>query len=369
MHKFTDALEIAGTRRRKEDGALIVDARTARTGIQVYAGSEVGRPDMNMVRVFRPASEVFSDETLKSFAHRPITNDHPREPVNADNWKKYSVGQSGDEVSAQDRFVRVPLMVSDGAAIKDIESGKRELSPGYMCDIEWTPGKTDAGETYDAVQKNIRINHIAIVARGRSGPEVRIGDDATAWGPSPITLKDTKMTTKQMWVDGLPIEVTDQAEAMINRMTKDAEALRKQLSDATAQVAAVTTAKDEEIGGLKAEITKLKDAAPDAVAIDKLVAARSALIDAARIIDKDIKTEGVTDAEIRKTAVRKKMGDAAVEGVSDAEIAGMFKVLAKDNADTFRQTMRNTTQDTSVTVSDERAAWLKSTDFSRKEVA
>ena len=72
--QFTDAVTVAGTRWR-EDGYLVADARIARTGIQNYLGSEVGKPDMAQVRVYRPGSEVFSDETLRSAAHRPVTND------------------------------------------------------------------------------------------------------------------------------------------------------------------------------------------------------------------------------------------------------------------------------------------------------
>ncbi len=38
--KFTDLAPIAGTR-RTADGYLVADVRTARTGIQLYAGHEI----------------------------------------------------------------------------------------------------------------------------------------------------------------------------------------------------------------------------------------------------------------------------------------------------------------------------------------
>jgi hypothetical protein len=84
--QFTDAVAVAGTRRR-EDGSLIADARIARTGIQLYRGAEIGKPEMEVVRAYRPGSEVFSEDTLKSAAHRPVTNDHPPELVTSANWK------------------------------------------------------------------------------------------------------------------------------------------------------------------------------------------------------------------------------------------------------------------------------------------
>jgi len=124
--KFTDAASLAGTRRRN-DGYLVADARVARTGIQLYAGYEVGKPEMPVVRVYRPDAEVFSRDTLASFAHRPVTNDHPEEPVTADNWREHAVGQTADEIARDGQFIRVPLMVADAATIKAIEDGKREL--------------------------------------------------------------------------------------------------------------------------------------------------------------------------------------------------------------------------------------------------
>lgn len=45
----------------------------------------------------------------------------------------------------------------------------RELSCGYTLDLDETSGVTPDGEHYDAVQRNIRYNHLAIVHRGRAG--------------------------------------------------------------------------------------------------------------------------------------------------------------------------------------------------------
>ena len=153
--KFTDLAPIAGTR-RTADGYLVADVRTARTGIQLYAGHEVGKPEMATVKVYRPEDQVFDKASLGSYAHKPVTSDHPDEAVTADNWKALSVGQIGDEVARDGEFVRIPLIVMDGATIGEIEGGKRELSAGYTCDLAWEPGPTPAGEKYDAIQKDIR---------------------------------------------------------------------------------------------------------------------------------------------------------------------------------------------------------------------
>lgn len=343
MANFVDTVTIDGTRKRAGDGALLVDARVARTGIQKYAGYEVGKPEMSLVRVWRPASEVFSADTLASFAHRPITNDHPTEPVTAENWKSVAVGQTSDEVVGETIFVRVPLMVSDGAAIGDVESGKRELSAGYSCDLDFTPGTTQAGEAYDAVQRNIRINHIAIVQAGRAGKEVRIGDSAKEWGVAPIQTQDRKtMTTKIMNFDGLPIEVTDQAEAVINRQTKTIDTHLATIGDRDKTIAGhvqTIADRDKTIGELTVQL-----AAAKTVDVDGLVAARTALVSDAHKVVADLEVKGLSDHDVRKAVVVKALGDDAVKDKSEAVVEGMFTALVagatKDGApDPFKQAL------------------------------
>lgn len=348
--KFTDAVSIAGTRRR-DDGYLVADARVARTGVQLYAGYEVGKPEMPVVRVYRPDAEVFSRDTLASFAHRPVTNDHPAEPVTADNWKVHAVGNTADEVARDGSFVRIPLMVSDAAAIADIENGKRELSAGYTCDLAFEAGQTADGEAYDAIQKNIRANHVAIVRRGRAGSEVRIGDDAGKWGASPVTLPtaDTKGSQmadalRKVLVDGLQVETTDAGAAAIDKLQKDIATLTQRLTDAEKKASEEEEEKDKALAKKDAEIDALKGKVLDAAALDKLVQARGDLIATAKAIVADIKTEGLSDADIRKAVVIAKLGDEAVKDKPAAYIDARFDILAEDaakNADPVRAALQS----------------------------
>ena len=335
--KFTDAVSIAGTRRR-DDGYLVADARVARTGIQLYAGYEVGKPEMAVVRVYRPDAEVFSRDTLASFAHRPVTNDHPDVPVTADNWKDHAVGNTSDEIARDGSFIRVPLMVSDGATIKLIEDGKRELSAGYTCDLAFEAGQTADGETYDAIQKNIRANHVAIVQRGRAGSEVRIGDDAGKWGAAPITPTTDKETRtmsdalRTVVVDGLSVSTTDQGAQAIAKLQKDLESSAAKLADAEKAHLAAIAAKDAELAKKDAALDAEKAKVLDQAAIDKLVQARGDLIATAKSIAADVKIDGLSDADIRKAVVVAKLGDTAVKDKAQAYIDARFDILAEDAA-------------------------------------
>ncbi|WP_309086402.1 DUF2213 domain-containing protein [Chelativorans sp.] len=373
--QFTDAAVVAGTRRR-EDGYLVADARIARTGVQTYLGSEVGKPEMPIVRVYRPRDEVFKEATLKSAAHRPVTNDHPADLVTSQNWKQHAVGQTGDEVAGEGIFIRVPLMVSDEAAIQDIEAGKRELSAGYTCDLDWSTGKTPTGEAYDAIQRNIRLNHVAIVARGRAGSQVRIGD-AAQWGPAPITPtmdKETRTMSdalRTVVVDGLSVQTTDQGAQAITKLLKDLESSAAKLADVEAKHQRAIAAKDaelakkdEEIGTLKADLKKAQDALPKPEDIDRMAADRAQLVTTVKAIDSGIEIVGKSDADLRRAAVKAKLGDEMVKDASDAEIAGMFKAIAKDvkTADPFRTVVAGglqTANDADKTVTDAYAAMVK----------
>lgn len=332
MHRFLDSVALSGVKVTSE-GYLIADAFTVRTGIQQYAGWEVGRPDLAVVNVYRPESEVFSKDTLQSFSHVPVTNDHPDEAVTSSNWKDYAVGEASTEVLRDGERMRIPLVLKDKDVIAAVKDGKRELSAGYSCDLEWRDGETADGVSYKAVQKNIRANHVAVVRRGRAGSDFRIGDSAENWGVAPIVDNHRGIpmsNLRTIMVDGLSIQTTDQGAQAI-------EKLQGQLRDSAAKIEtlstehnATLTRKDAEIGELKVKLADAEKKIPDAATLDRMAAERSSLIDSATKIAKDLKCDGLTDAEIRKAAVSAAFGEDMVKDASEAEILGMFKAATKD---------------------------------------
>lgn len=347
--QFTDAVAVSGTR-RTADGFLVAEARSVRTGIQLYTGAEVGKPEMAVVRVFRPADQVFADSSLQSFTHAPVTMDHPKDPVTADNWKALAVGEVSTAAKKDGEWVHLPLILKDAAAISAVESGKRELSAGYTCELVWGDGVAPDGQAYDAQQQNIKINHLAIVDRARAGSQARIGDDAAEqWGAAPISTTDKEtvdMTDalRTVVVDGLSVQTTDQGAQAITKLQKDLESSAAKFNAADAAHATALAAKDEEIGALKAENQKLKDGQLKPEDLDRMVSDRASLIETVKAIDSKIEIKG-SDTDLRRAAVKSKLGDEMVKDASDAEITGMFKAIAKDvktaNADPFRQVAKD----------------------------
>jgi HK97 family phage prohead protease len=341
--------------RRTADGYLAAEVKVARTGIQLYRGYECGRPEMDVVRVYRSDAEVFDDAAMRSFAHRPVTIDHPQEMVNADNWKDYAVGQTGDEVKQEGKYLRVPMVLMDAEAIREVEAGKRQLSMGYTTDLKWQDGVTPDGEKYDAIQTGIRGNHLAVVARARGGSGLRIGDDNHGNnGGAPMP--------KTMVIDELEIQLADDASEKIlkrylAKIENDVVTLKKKLgaspaegeskgdfmarcqdagndADACSTAWGKKSAGDEAMAAKDAEMATVKKQLSDAEAkttpeaLDALAKDRGDLIaQATKMIGDKLATTGKTSAEIRRQVVDAFMGDLSKEW-SDSQVETSFATLA-----------------------------------------
>lgn len=343
-YTFTDLASVTGTR-TTADGYLVAECRVARTGIQEYAGFEIGASDATKTyRVWRPESEVFKADSLASFAHKPVTVGHPDESVTAETWRRDAVGNVGGEIARDGGYVRVPLIVMDKSAIDAVQSGTREISMGYDCRLEMGDGVTPEGEPYNAIQRDIRINHCAIVEKGRAGPACRIGDRVR-----PPQKKETIMKT--VTVDGRKIEVADDVAAIIEAL--QAETIKQ--GDTLAEVAKVLPKADKIMGELRTELAAkdkiladalqaaddARKAVPTAADLAKMAKDRADLIDAAKKIAPDVEIGDHDAAGIRALVVGKKMGDAAVKDRSIDYVSAMFDALASVASDAETDPIRD----------------------------
>lgn len=317
---------------KHDRGFLIASPRTARIGMQVYSGAEVdpnnaqGLRDRERVMIYRPAEEVFSGDTLASMAYQPITNDHPAEMVDAKNWKQYATGFTGGEVARDGDYIRLPTMIMDASQVEDIDSGKRQLSWGYKCRIEFGDGQTPEGVAYDGVQREIRGDHLAVVIAARAGPECQFRDAAQP--PKPTTQEPT-MSLRKVLLDGISIETTEQGEQAISRLQGLLRVADGKVESQGGQIAGLEAAHRVAIEAKDGEIAALKASAPTAATLDGLVTARIALVGSARrLLGDSFDHAGKSDADIRRAAVVARLGDAAVAGKSDEYVAACFDTLA-----------------------------------------
>lgn len=151
---------------------------------------EYPRADGSVWRELRPESEVFAPESLASLALAPVTDLHPAEMIGPNNARQFAVG-----VCAAPRrdgnFVAAELTIQPADVIAKVDSGDRaEISCGYSCDLDKTPGVYQ-GQHYDAIQRNIQYNHVALGPRGwgRAGADVCMRLDAKDVGPVPLVSR------------------------------------------------------------------------------------------------------------------------------------------------------------------------------------
>lgn len=188
---------------------LCQDVPIARTGTQEYLAREIGITDEapnTVITVDRLEEDVMQPDVLASFEGATVTLGHPVQQITAANHKVYAVGHiqnvhrgTGD----QSHLIIGDMLITDPATIAQIRSGLREVSCGYDCHYE----QDEAGRWR---QTNIRGNHVAIVPRGRAGPECSIKDQIMS------KLKDT--------VQRIFGKAQDEALAVIAQGEKDVAA-------------------------------------------------------------------------------------------------------------------------------------------------
>ena len=137
------------------------------------------------------------------------------------------------------------------------------------------------------------------------------------------------MTTKTVVLGDKAVQVLAEDAAEVERF-KDASA--KAMADAQSIHDSAIAAKDAELAKLQAKLDDAESKILSDADLDAKVAARADLVAAAKAIVADVKTEGLSDADIRKAVVTAKLGDAAVADKSEAYIDARFDILVEDSA-------------------------------------
>ena len=284
-----------------EEGYLSLSAKIARSGLQDYHASELGIQDSpkEVIRVYRPAEEVFDLSSMDSFKTKPVTLDHPPTMVDPSTFKDYAVGFSSHDVRRDGDHLRTELVIMDEGAIKAVENGRTELSIGYFADYEFASGVTSDGESYDAIQRNIRGNHIALVKAGRCGGTCRVETEEDA-------VEDAEFFTKTLeqeepmtviTVDDQPFELNEEAASLVHRL------LAQQSS-------------------LKEELDRL-----ETVDVDQLVEERIKLIETAKRFLPTFDSRGLSNSEFRLTLIQSVFSDEEFTNQSDDYLAARLDAL------------------------------------------
>lgn len=153
-----------------KEGYLIDHPIVTSTGIFEYHN-----PDGSVRRELRLPEEVFDEKSLKSYKGKPIIITHEAGYISKDNVDEEIIGTILSEGYRDGNDVRVEIIIHDTNAMKSC--GVKELSLGYDLDLDETPGEWE-GQPYDAIQRNIGINHLALVKDARAGDQARLNIDS-----------------------------------------------------------------------------------------------------------------------------------------------------------------------------------------------
>ena len=169
---------MATARRQDSNGWYEIQGNPiSKTGVFEYLGSTINAPEPDRIyNVYRPESELSDPACIESFKLVPWVVEH--EMLGTDETPAESKGVEGvvgQDVYYKDGYLKGNIKVFSDRLAELIETGMKELSLGYKCQYDFTPG-TFNGEHFDAIQRKIRGNHLATVEEGRMGPEVAVLD-------------------------------------------------------------------------------------------------------------------------------------------------------------------------------------------------
>lgn len=155
----------------------VTDNPISKVGVFDYLGAEIGAPEPDKIyRVLRPPEELASEATINSFKLTPFIIEHEMLGKHATPAEKKGIqGVIGENVYFDPPYLRANIKIFSDVALSNIDSGKIDLSPGYRSKYEFTSGIYE-GQHYDAIQRHLRGNHLALVDEGRTGPDVAVQD-------------------------------------------------------------------------------------------------------------------------------------------------------------------------------------------------
>lgn len=291
-----DTLTVPTERKFKDTGQMIAPCTIARVGVMEYLAKDCGdlfsdREPNSIVKVMTTEAALFDTATIESARSAPVTIGHPAEDVTVHNAKDLMKGTLEGLPTRLDDSLSATVVLNDADAISIVQEQADELSIGQTCDLVLA----DEASEWDAEKINIRINHVAIVSKGRAG-SARINDGV--------------MMFDQAHVDGLTAKL-DASEVKVTALKDENIALQVKVDETT---------------------VALKEA--KAVAFNDAVEARIELITQARLLDSGLVSKGKSDFEIRLAAVTKSyQGKKKLEDQSEAYIEALFDMAIDDHSE------------------------------------
>lgn len=297
---------------RTEQGGMRAQGALTRVGLFRYR-----RKDGSIRVEYRPAEEVFNPESIASLEDAPITDMHPDEMVNGENFQELSVGHVRDVKPEGDLLVS-SVVVQAKKVVDQIPEKRRDFSCGYSLDYDPTPG-TYKGERYDGVQRKIRYNHVAILppGGGRAGSDVRLrldADDAEEV-PCEVPISEARkdcMTPEEIakLISGKDLAIAAAEKARLEKESAEKLAASEKTRADKAEA---------EADGLRSKLEASEKARKDSAGSERArINSRIALEKRASLfLGSDYKYSEKSDDEIRRDSILSVDKDAKLKDSSD----------------------------------------------------
>lgn len=328
----------------------------ARAGVFKYL-----KPDGTVRHEAKLPEDILSDSTVASANNKPITDNHPENEagqrilVDKSNTNTLMKGltASNAHVDEADGTVRVDLTITNPDLINKVDNGKRQLSIGFQTQVVPQSGVYKNTE-YDSVQKDITINHVAVVDVAREGPDISldrsvVGDSAEMIGELDDFSKEKgqkpQMDFEKVRIGDQTIKVaTDDADKLI-KFDSDNSANQKRIDELNAQIKKLTDERDALKSGSEQADKDKSEAQAKADSLEKelqdyrnkfegdgfqkAVDERMALIDNVKsVVGDSFDPHGKIDKEMKIEAIKHVDGDASdVDGQNDTYIDAYFKSI------------------------------------------
>ena len=243
------------TRTETPEGALRSGAILTRSGPIEYQRSEIGLEGDGNITITRTIESLAHPDTLATLRGTPITLGHPPagESLTPDNWDEWVVGAVAGDPRLTGDVISADVYIGKRNALEELDKGTREISIGYDFYLDKKAMSTKGP---------LRVNHVALVPKGRAGPTVRVLDGGSDYDLFESSDSGDSDVDKTDVMDAVSAAV----DAGMKRMKFDSEAqdaMKRTFMDA------LGSALDEAIAPLADGMKKMmegKDAAAEATA-------------------------------------------------------------------------------------------------------
>lgn len=296
----------AGTRQTLPSGQVRITGELTRSGVFEYT-----RPSGQVVREYRPPEEVAKADALASIDDLPATVGHPRAGVSGATLDSVAAGHvRSPVVSDADgaTLVRGTITVTKSDARAGVQSGKLcETSMGYDCRLDETPGVTPGGHRYDAVQRDLVYNHVALLPPGGA----RLG-----------TRLDGAENDRVLRLDAAGNQVTDTERTIVKIKVKKSDGKEIEFEQHSPEhFSHVEAERDAAVArgdALEVEVKSFREDAAKAARADIEKTASS-------VLGKDFKADGKSDREVKAAVIAARLPSVKLDGKDDVYVGAMFE--------------------------------------------